>query len=379
MRIGIDASRAAVEARTGTEQYSVALLGALAALDRTNEYRLYFNRLPRRLPPLGPNFHLRPMPFPRLWTHARLSAELLLRPPDTLFVPAHVLPFPGALRRPLRSVVTIHDLGYLRFPESHTRSQRLYLRLSTLWSAYAAQAVIAVSQATRQDLLAHARINPAKVQVVYHGVAPHFRPLPPDLSAATAARYGIAAPYFLYVGTLQPRKNLARLMSAYARARQLSGRHFPQLVLAGKVGWLSQDILAQARALGLAEAVRLPGYIGDDDLPALLSGARAFVYPSLYEGFGMPLLEAMACGTPVLAANTSALPEVAGGLEQGGGEAAALLLDPLDEAGMAAALQELAEDAGLREVLRVRGLTRAAEFSWERSARETLRVLTSQP
>jgi glycosyltransferase involved in cell wall biosynthesis len=367
MHIGIDASRAAVDARTGTEQYSVALLGALARIDRRNRYTLYLNRLPHSLPPLGQNFTLRPIPLRRLWTHARLSAELLLHPPDTLFVPAHVLPFPGALRPRLRSVVTVHDLGYLRFPAAHTRAQRLYLGLSTRYSAGVADAVIAVSETTRQELLRQGRLDPAKVRVVHHGVSPHFRPQPAAVCAQAAARYGIARPYVLYVGTIQPRKNLARLIAAYAQARARHGASFPALVIAGKVGWLSQEILTQAERLGVAAHVHFPGYIADADLPALLGGALAFVYPSLYEGFGMPVIEAMACGTPVLTANGSALPEVAG--------EAALLVDPLDTEALACALGALAEDQALRERLRERGLARAAWFSWERCARETLAVL----
>ena len=135
MHIGIDASRVAVAARTGTEHYTYELLAALAQLDRQNRYTLYCNQPPAALPPLGPNFSLRRIPFPRLWTHARLSAELALHPPDVLFVPAHVLPLGVPLRRRMRTVVTIHDMGYMRFPEAHTPSQRLYLRLSTRWSA----------------------------------------------------------------------------------------------------------------------------------------------------------------------------------------------------------------------------------------------------
>src|SRR5262249_49912614 len=158
--IGIDASRIAVAARTGTEHYTYELLGALARRDRRTRYTLYCNRPPAALPPLGANFALRRIPLPRLWSHARLSAELLVHPPDVLFVPGHVLPLGAPLRRRMRSVVTIHDLGYLRFPEAHTPVHRLYLRLSTLWSARAATRLVAVSAATRDDLVRLARVPP---------------------------------------------------------------------------------------------------------------------------------------------------------------------------------------------------------------------------
>lgn len=380
MHIGIDASRIAVTTRTGTERYSFELIGALARIDRRNAYTLYCNGLPTTLPLVGPNFSLQSMPFPRLWTHARLGVEMRRHPPDVLFVPAHVLP----LVHPPRSVVTIHDLGYLAFPEAHTFARRLELHLTTVWSARASARMIAISQATKDDLVQHYGIAPEKISVVYHGLSPQFHPVTDQAAiAAVLARYGISAPYFLYVGTVQPRKNLARLIDAFAVFdRRLSADVTisssipgcssssvcrPQLVIAGKKGWLTETIERRAAEAGIAEQVRFTGYVDDTDLPALLSGALAFVFPSLYEGFGMPVLEAMACGTPVLTSTTSSLPEVAG--------AAALLVDPRDTPAIAAALDRLATDAALRAELRARGLERAAQFTWERCAQETLRVL----
>lgn len=368
MHIGIDASRIAVAARTGTEHYTWELLRALAQIDRSTRYTLYANQPPAALPPLSPNFRLRAMPFPRLWTHARLSAEIVARPPDVLFVPAHVLPLGAPFARRTRTVVTIHDLGYLHFPAMHTRAHRLYLRLSTVWSARAASHVIAISAATRDDLVRYARIAPDKISVIYHGLAPRFQPAPSAEIAAVQAKYDLHAPHFLYVGTVQPRKNLERLIEAFAQV--LRTQHLApntQLVIAGKRGWLSEGIERRAAALGIADRVRFTGYVDDADLPALLSGALAFTLPSLYEGFGMPVLEAMACGAPVLTSTTSALPEIADG--------AALLVDPTNTTAIAEALARLASDATLRETLRARGLQRAAMFTWEQCARATLAVL----
>jgi glycosyltransferase involved in cell wall biosynthesis len=431
LHIAIDASRLAVAMRTGTEHYTYELLAALAHHDRWNRYTLYCNQAPTELPPLGPNVTLRRIPFPRLWTHARLSAEILRHPPDVLFIPAHVLPLGAPLLRKTRTIVTVHDLGYLHFPDAHTRAQRLYLRLSTLWSARAATHLIAISSATRDDLVRFAGISPHKITVVHHGLSPRFRPVNDhDRIAEVQARYCISAPYFLYVGTVQPRKNLERLINAFARLHrgsgvrgqgsgvrgqgsgvrgqgsardrqpapalersegtddrrsaideeprttdqgQLTGDNLQspisnlQLVLAGKRGWLSESIERRAEALGIADRIRFTGYVDDTDLPALLSGACAFVFPSLYEGFGMPVLEAMACGSPVLTANTSSLPEVAGD--------AALLVDPEDTGAIAAGLMRLLEDANLRADLQGRGLAQAERFTWGRCAVETLAVL----
>jgi glycosyltransferase involved in cell wall biosynthesis len=379
MHIGIDASRIAVAARTGTEHYTFELLAALARRDRRTRYTLYCNAPPAALPPLGPNFALRRIPFPRLWTHARLSAEIALRPPDVLFIPAHVVPLGAPLARGTATVVTVHDLGYLRYPEAHTRAQRLYLRLSTIWSARTADRVIAISGATRDDLVRLAGVPREKIAVVHHGVAPRFRPAEGPRPERIRALVG-DGPYFLYVGTIQPRKNLIRLIEAFARELQIvdcrlqstssdlqSAICNPQLVISGKRGWLTEAIERRAAELGIGERVRFTGYVPDDDLPALLAGALAFVFPSLYEGFGMPVLEAMASGVPVLAANTTALPEVAGD--------AALLVNPEDTAAIAAGLARLASEPELRAELRARGLARAAGFTWDACAVATLAVL----
>jgi len=378
MLIGLDASRATSEQRTGTEGYSLHLIRALLELDQHNEYVLYFHRPPRPgLFPASPRWRARFMPFPRLWTHVRLSLEMLTAPPDVLFVPAHVLP----LVHPRRSVVTVHDLGYRHEPQAHRLLDRLYLELSTRYNARAATRVIADSAATKRDLVQLYGTDPDRITVIPLGLDELFQPVTdPARLAAVRAKYGIPGDYLLYVGTLQPRKNLVRLIEAWARViadcrLQIADLGRWTLVIAGKKGWLYEEIFATVRRLGLEGRVLFPGYVPEEDLPALLSGATAFVLPSLYEGFGLPALEAMACGTPVIAANVSSLPEVVGD--------AGLLVDPLDTDALAAALQRLLADAdpsptlraGLRADLRQRGLARARLFSWPRCARETLAVL----
>lgn len=371
MNIGIDASRLAVGKRTGTENYSWQVTRGLINLATDQHFTLYFNQNPSAelSEEFGSNHavDLRTIPFPRLWTHFRLSREMLQQPPDVLFVPAHVLP----AYHPSRSVVTIHDLGYLYYPEAHTRQSLLYLDYSTRFSASAASGVIAISHATRQDLIRHYGINPAKIKVIYHGLD-HSRFHPVTDAAqiqAVRQRYQLAdGPYLLFVGTVQPRKNLVRLLDAFAALVQDNQFADLQLVIGGKPGWLREPIMQHVQKLKLGERVKFAGYVTDEDLPVLLSGAEIFVLPSLYEGFGMPLVEAMACATPVVCSNAGSLPEVAG--------EAALLHNPLDTQAIAWNLRQLLTSNSLKEELTGRGLQHAASFTWERCAAETLEFLT---
>jgi len=359
MIIGIDASRATGTMRTGTENYSLYLIRELLALDSPHRFRLYFNQPPAPgLFPESPTVQHSVIPFPRLWTHARLAWEMAARPPDVLFVPAHVLP----LVHP-RAVATVHDLGYRHFPEAHPWRARGYLDWSTRHNARASRLVIADSLATRDDLARFYSIQKEKVRVAYPGIRPGFAPVQnPDAIERVLDAYHVPLPYVLYVGTLQPRKNLARLIEAFARVPEPHA-----LVLAGKKGWLYTDILRRAESLGIAHRVIFTGYVPDEDLLALLSGASLFVFPSMYEGFGLPVLEAMACGVPVACSNSSSLPEVAGD--------AALLFPPTDTEALAAAMNRALADAALRRELVRRGAEQAAKFTWRRCAQVVLRTL----
>ena len=367
MLIGIDASRAVRARRTGTENYSLYLIRSLAKIKGKHRLRLYLDRnpAPGLLPRNGVEWRI--MPFPRLWTHLRLSLEMGRHPPDVLFVPAHVIP----LVHPPASVVTIHDLGYLHYPWAHPLLPRLYLDLSTRWSAHVARRIIADSQATRRDLMAHYGVEGAKIAVVYPGYDRElFRPVRAlSRIQKVKARYGIVGDYMLYVGTLQPRKNLKRLVKAFAKLEREGNSRGHKLVIAGGKGWLYEPLFAVVRKLGLEDRVVFTGFVAQEDLPALYSGATLFVYPSLHEGFGLPVLEAMACGTPVVCSDRSSLPEVAGD--------AALFVNPLHTDEIASAISRLLADGDLRAFLVERGLRRARQFSWERCARRTLSVLES--
>lgn len=357
--IGIDGSRLTVGARTGTETYTYQLLTALAKLDLPDPVRVYLNRTspPADLPPIGKPVCL---PFTRLWTHLRLSWEMQRHPPDVLFVPAHVIP----LRHP-RSVVTIHDLGYLHFPDAHPAKSRRMLDWTTRWSARIATRMIAISDATKRDMIANYDIPDARIAVIPHGVSPDFRPADPEAVLTVRSKYHLPERYILAVGTVQPRKNLGRLAAALSLVARAGLPH--HLVIAGKPGWLANNVKAELRASGMRSRLSLLGYVAAEDLPALYSGADAFCFPSLYEGFGLPVLEAMACGTPVVASNTSAIPEVAG--------EAAILVSPTDVRELGAALVRVLADELRRRELIDRGRQRAGIFTWERTARATLDVL----
>jgi glycosyltransferase involved in cell wall biosynthesis len=359
MHLGIDASRATATSRTGTEHYSLRLTQALLTHSGAHAVTLYFREAPAS-GLFAPGQH-RVMPFPRLWTHLRLSWELLTRPPEVLFVPAHVIPAVC----PVPTVVTVHDLGYRHFPDAHTFTQRLYLDFSTRYSARAAKHILADSEATKRDLTQFYGTPPEKISVVYPGRDETLTRVNP---AAVRAKYHLPEKYLLHVGTLQPRKNLLRLIEATTFHASPFGKLRAgsfTLVLAGRAGWLSQPIIQAARAAN----VRVLEFVPDEDLAGLYSGAEAFIFPSLYEGFGFPVLEAMACGTPVICSDTSSLPEVAGD--------AALRVNPQDTAALAAAITQLTHNAELRATLIAKGYEQIKKFSWATAAEKTWKILES--
>jgi glycosyltransferase involved in cell wall biosynthesis len=375
MQIGIDASRALRARRTGTERYALEIVRHLLQLPEAADHvwRLYTDSspsssfafpFPTRTPgATADNVEICVLPGARLWTHRTLAAEVSRRPPDVLFVPAHVIPFVIGPRRLPPSVVTIHDLGYRHFPETHTWRQRRYLEWSTRWSTHAATRVIAISHATANDLRATYGIDRRKIDVIHEATVP----LPHAAGVLPASLQAqLPRPYVLYIGTIQPRKNLVRLAQAYARLVRTEAVEW-DLVLAGGLGWRSDEVVGGIDALGLPDRIHCLGYVPESDLAALLQGARLFCYVSLFEGFGLPLLEAQAAGVPVMTANNSSLPEVAGD--------AAILVDPTDVDAIADAMLRLSRDEALRRDLIAKGYVNVARFSWHKAARETLAVL----
>jgi len=270
--------------------------------------------------------------------------------------------FVGPLRAPCPVIVTIHDLSFLRFPSLFRPGNRLYLSLMTRLSARRARRVVAVSRHTALETTRLLGVPSQRIDVVYHGVDPVFRPLPPEEVAAFRRAQGLPDRFVLFVGTLEPRKNLVRLVDAFAHLRDERTR----LVLVGGKGWLYGELYARVEALGLGASIIFPGYVEREALPLWYNAATVMAYPTLYEGFGLPVLEALACGTPVLSSNTSSLPEAAGD--------AAVMVDPHNVEALAEALNRLLSDRTLRLELRERGLAHARRFTWTRTAQYTVQV-----
>jgi len=285
------------------------------------------------------------------WTLRRIDADL-----------AHEPVFVGPLLAPCPVVATIHDLSFIRFPDLFRPVNRLYLTVMTRLTARRARRLIAVSAHAAAESVRLLGFPRERIDVLYHGVDPAFRPLPADEIAAFRRRQGLPERFLLFVGTLEPRKNLVRLVKAFARVHDGQFR----LALVGGKGWLYDELFAQVEACGLREEVIFPGYVMKEELPLWYNAAMALVYPSVYEGFGLPVLEAQASGTPVLTSNVSSLPEAAGG--------AALMVDPYDVEALAAGLDRIMIDGTLRRELRERGLSHAKRFSWSRTAQETADV-----
>jgi len=356
MNIAIDVSSYAKKGRTGIGLYLRCLVDHLAAIDTVNHYTLChrLSRLRRwsyLLRVDHPNFRSKVF-------HERLNP----------FFPRRLDVFHGTdgrlpTYRNLKTVVTVHDVSV--FVSDAYSSEGFRRKKGRRYRDLAERAtrIIADSESTRQGLIEHVDTDPARVCVVPLGVSPAFRPCPPEEQAAIRAKYGIEGAFILYVGAITTRKNVQGMLRAFARVAKQSEA---TLVLAGRPGRNAEAELAPIAELSLAGRVLLTGYVPDQDLAPLYSAARLFAFPTLYEGFGIPLLETMACGTPAVTSNWSSMPEVAGD--------AALLVDPHDTEAMADAMLRLLADEGLHGELRARGIERAREFTWERTARETLAV-----
>jgi glycosyltransferase involved in cell wall biosynthesis len=278
----------------------------------------------------------------------------------------HAMAFVSPLIQPCPSVVTVYDLSFLRFPESFRPLQRLYLRLFTGHSVRRARRVIAISHSTRRDVVRFLGKPADRVDVIYCGVDDRFRPAEPAAVAAFRRQKGLPARFLLFLGTLEPRKNLMALLQAYAQLAAAQGDPPPPLVIAGGQGWHYQEIFAAVERLNLAGRVIFPGYVPEGEKPLWYNAAELFVYPSLFEGFGLPPLEAMACGTPVVVSDASSLPEVVGD--------AGVRVPPTDRDALADAMAALLGSPLARAERRAKGLEQAARFSWQEAAHQTARV-----
>ena len=366
MRIAIDAHSIGAKLG-GNESYAANLIEALARIDTVNEYSLYvttgeaFDRYRQS----WPNFSVRlTRPHtPLIRIPLTLSAELRKNPVDVLHVQFTAPPF-----CPCPVVVSVHDLSFEHLPHTFNRRSRTQLRLTVRHSVRRAARVLTLSEHTRKDVIETYRIDPERVDVIPIAASPRFGPVLDDKELQRVRHtYGIESDYILCVGSIQPRKNLVRLVKAYALLRnKRPADKLPKLVFVGKRAWLYDETLRAIDEMGITESVILTGYVPETDLPALYSGALCFVYPSFFEGFGLPPLEAMQCGVPVIIGNRTSLPEVVGD--------AALAVDPFDVHAIAGAIEDLINKPVLRDELRVKGLARAHIFDWQETAQRTLKV-----
>jgi glycosyltransferase involved in cell wall biosynthesis len=368
MRIGIHAVPL-LPYSTGRETYVSSLLEALAQVDQVNQYYVLVSPQNRHLfQRPEPNFHavtvkLPSLPTRRLWEIAYLHLSPLVRGLDVI----HLTEGPVPLYQPPNALAVVHDILPLLHPELFARKARLYYRQALSRGVGKLGAVIVASEQSKRDLIDHLSADPARITVIPLGVNRRFQPLKDARPLQEVReRYGLPQKFILYVGTIEPRKNLVRLIRA---CRTLRRRGLPHaLVIAGGKGWLCDDVFEEAAREG-ANAVIFTGFVRDEDLPFLYNTADVFAYPSLYEGFGIPPLEAMASGIPVVCSNRASLPEVVGD--------AAFLVDPEDEREIASALEKVIGDHKLRARLRRAGLARSSLFSWENTARETLSLYES--
>ena len=364
MRIAFDGSSLR-PGRTGVGYYSEHLLRHLALEASDEELMVVSNRPIETTAPLPGRVRVVAAPWrvPRMvWMQTLAPLALLYGEVDIAHFTNGMVPFAS----PVPTVVTIHDMSLTLYPRFHPPRRVLLNRPLVHVAALRADAVITVSESAKRDMVQLYNLDPARVHVIHEAPAPSFRPVrdPAELDRVRR-RYGLGDRIILYVGTIEPRKNLPTLLDAFARRRRV-GDLSHQLVCAGPYGWLSRGIDAWIERSKVAHAITLTGYVPFDDLPALYSLAEMFVFPSVYEGFGLPVVEAMACGVPVITGRTAALAEVAGG--------ASASVDHLDAEALADAMVALARSRDYRRDLAVRGIARARTFSWSRAARQTLAV-----
>jgi glycosyltransferase involved in cell wall biosynthesis len=351
----------------GNETYAINLIEALAEIDQSNHYTLYVTKREAvdRFSNRWRNFKVKQtLPHtPLVRIPLTLSRELRRHPVDVLHVQYTAPPF-----SPCPVVTTIHDLAFEHLPETFNRRSWMQLRLTVRRTARRAAQIITVSEYSRQDIIKTYGVEPHRIVVTPEAAPAHFSPVTNETELKTIREnYGIERDYIFSLCSIHPRKNLVRLIEAYSLLRQFRPEvKLPQLVLAGKRSWLDSETVNAAQRNARDRDILLTGYVADNDLPALYSGAACFVYPSYFEGFGLPILEAMKCGAPVIAGNLTSIPELVAD--------AGLLFDPFDTNALVEALKRVLDSPEYRATLRSKGFARAGEFSWKTTARMTLKA-----
>lgn len=371
MKIGIDISLTIGE-KAGAGYYASNLVDALAKIDSKNQYILYpffyyiyhpdFKSVQK---PLVNNFHIKFERMPKriidfIWTSG-IPKKWILGKVDVL----HSTTFCAPKDHYGKLIVTIYDLSFLTHPQCHVEANRRHCLQGTIDSINYADTIIAISHHGKNELLKYFDINEDKIKVVHLAAKDIFKPANDEAKEEVLGKYDISEEYIFNLGTLEPRKNIKTLIEAYARLPAIVKRK-NRLIIGGGRGWLNSEIDKLVKSLNIQQYIKFIGYVKEEDLPALYSAAKLFVYPSLYEGFGLPVLEAMACGTPVITSNSSSLPEIAGD--------AAILVEPADTKQLTDYMLLLINDEKLRHQMSLKGMEQAKKFSWEKTARETLDI-----
>jgi glycosyltransferase involved in cell wall biosynthesis len=359
MRIAIDMSIAQIN-QAGTGIYAASLARALQKTDTDNHYRFFSVNQQRDMSSRKSLLtRLDTLYRDLIWTHVQLPLQVAKHGVDLLHMPANVIP----LIQPCRTVVTILDAIVLQFPESFSLWHRTYARLLIPYSAKRSTRILTISEQSKRSLVEYMKIDPEKIVVTYLAAASDFGPVAQPEITRVRQMYNLNQ-YILTVGALEPRKNMIRLLQAFAQLR--ADGYSGELVHAGPKGWLFEDVMVEVDRLDLQGSVRFLGRVPKQDLIGLYNAATCFVYPSLYEGFGLPVLEAMSCGCPVITSNLSSLPEITGD--------AAIMVDPYNVQQIVKAMQEVLANPSFAHNLIQRGFQQAMQFSWARCAQETLAV-----
>lgn len=374
MIIGIDANEANVEQRVGISEYAYELLMQFEKLQIANcQFHIYLKDKPNEnFPKKSKNWQYTVFGPKKFWTQFALPLKLYTQrmKPDVFFSPGHYTP----RFSPIPRVISIMDLAFFHFPEYFTKKDLAQLHSWTSYSVKKAKAIIAISKATKSDIINLYHVGDEAIHVIYPGIksidslTPHIYPM-----KELQNKYGISECFVLFVGTLQPRKNIVRLIEAFSIVVRdqyhvsKKEKEKLQLVVVGKKGWEYEEILQAPKKYGILERVKFLDFVPDEDLALLYQNALCFVWPSLYEGFGLPILEAMKYGCPVITSSVSSLPEAGGD--------AALYVDPLDVQDIAHKVEKVLSDTKLRADMIEKGKTQVKKFSWEKAAKETLAVL----
>jgi len=379
MRIGINGFEAVVPRfgydpktglpnRVGSGEYCYRLLVALRRIDKKNTYIIYLpQEKSKDMPKESQNWHYKLAKGRLIWTLTALSKKLIFNNDkiDVFFSPTHYLPFFIGIP----TVIAVLDVSYLHFPELFKKKDLYQLKLWGGFSIRKADKIITISKSSKNDIIKEYKVDPAKIAVVYPGIKIQHLELKTQDMKSVKAKYGIKGNYILFVGTIQPRKNIKRLIEAFSKLKseELGFKIDLELVIIGKKGWMWKDILAAPKEFGIENKVKFLHTVSDDELPIFYKNATCFVLPSLYEGFGLPILEAMRYGCPVLTSDISSLPEAGGD--------AALYFNPEDVNDIVKNLKTIILDSELREKLIRKGYEQVKKFSWEKTAKETLKIL----